>query len=540
MADTADFGAFDYIIVGGGSAGCVLANRLSADASKRVLVLEAGGPDDWMWIHIPAGYTRTIGNPRADWMFKTTPQAALGGREVRFPRGKVLGGSSSINAMLYIRGQAADYDGWRQLGLTGWAWDDVLPYFKKSEDHIDGASPFHGVGGELRVEHARVSWPLLETIRDAAQAIGIEKIDDPNTGDNAGSSYFQVTQKRGRRWSAATAFLKPVLNRQNLQLLTNAVVRRVLFEGARAVGVEFEHGGRVLTAQARAEVVLAAGSVVSPKLLELSGIGDGERLKALGVDVVRHAPGVGENLQDHPQLRPAFKVTGVRTLNTDYYNLFRRAWMGANYALFRRGPLTMAPSQLSAFAKSAPHYATANVQYHFQPLSVEVLGEPLDRFGAFTASVCNLRPTSRGSVHAASPDASDAPLIDPNFLGTEEDMQTASDSLRLTRRIVAQPALARYRPQEFRPGPELTTEADLRRAAAQMCTTIFHPVGTVAMGADGDVMAVLDERMRVRGVEGLRVIDASAMPRLVSGNTNAPTIMMAEKGAAMMIEDARA
>ena len=540
MAETADFGAFDYIVVGAGSAGCVLANRLSADADKRVLVLEAGGQDDWMWIHIPAGYTRTIGNPRADWMFKTTPQAALGGREVRFPRGKVIGGSSSINAMLYIRGQAADYDGWRQLGLTGWAWDDVLPYFKKSEDHIDGPSEFHGAGGELRVEHARVSWPLLETIRDAAMSVGIDKIDDPNTGDNAGSSYFQVTQKRGRRWSAARAFLRPVMGRANLRVVTRAVARRVVFDGVRAVGVEFEQGGEVFVAKARGEVILAAGAVVSPKLLELSGVGDGERLKALGVNVVRHSPGVGENLQDHPQLRPAFKVRGVRTLNTDYYNLVRRAWMGANYALFRRGPLTMSPSLLAAFAKSAPHYATPNVQYHFQPLSVEVLGRPLDRFAAFTASICNLRPTSRGSVHAASPDVHDAPLIDPNFLGTEEDMQVATDSLRLTRRIVAQPPLAPFRPQEFRPGPELTTEADLRRAAAQMCSTIFHPAGTAAMGADGDALAVLDERMRVRGVERLRVIDASAMPRLVSGNTNAPTIMMAEKGAAMVIEDARA
>jgi choline dehydrogenase-like flavoprotein len=380
---------------------------------------------------------------------------------------------------------------------------------------------------------------LLETIRDAAQNVGIEKIDDPNTGDNAGSSYFQVTQKRGRRWSAARAFLKPVLDRANLQVLTRAVARRVVFEGARAVGVEFEQNGQVFVAKARGEVVLAAGAVVSPKLLELSGVGDGERLKSLGVNVVHHSPGVGENLQDHPQLRPAFKVQGVRTLNTDYYNLFRRAWMGVDYALFRRGPLTMAPSQLGAFAKSAPHYATANVQYHFQPLSVEVLGEPLDRFAAFTASICNLRPTSRGQVHAASPDVHDAPLIDPNFLGSEEDMQVATDSLRLTRRIVAQPALARYQPLEFRPGPELTTEADLRRAAAQMCATIFHPAGAAAMGADGDAMAVLDERMRVRGVERLRVIDTSAMPRLVSGNTNAPTIMMAEKGAAMIIEDAR-
>ncbi len=539
MQASTDFGTYDYIIVGAGSAGCLLANRLTANPETRVLLLEAGGKDDWMWIHIPAGYIYTIASPRTDWRFKTTPQASLGGREIGFPRGKVIGGSSSINAMIYMRGQAADYDGWSQMGLSGWGWDDVLPFFKRHEDHIDTANAFHAQGGELRVEHPRVKWTLLEAIRDAAEAAGIEKIADFNTGDNAGSSYFQVTQRAGRRWSAARAFLDPAIQRPNLRLEIGVMVERVLFDGKRACGVRFHRGGLVFDAKADGELILSAGAVASPKILELSGIGDGARLADLGVAAVQHSPGVGENLQDHPQLRPAFRVQGVPTLNTDYRNLFRRARMGIDYALFRTGPLTMAPSQLGAFAKSSPRYATPNLQFHFQPLSLEAWGAGLDPFPAFTASVCNLRPTSRGFIHAASPDPHADPVISPNYLATEEDRQVASDSLRLARHIVAQKPLARYRPQEFRPGPQLTTEAEMREAAAQMASTIFHPAGSAAMGPDHDPMAVLDERMRVRGVTGLRVIDTSAMPRVVSGNTNAPTIMMAEKGAAMVLSDAR-
>ena len=539
MAEAADFGTYDYVIVGAGSAGCLLANRLSADPATRVLLLEAGGKDDWMWIHIPAGYIYTIASPRADWRFKTAPQAGLAGRQVGFPRGKVIGGSSSINAMIYMRGQAADYDGWRQLGLTGWGWDDVLPYFLRHEDHIDGGSDFHGQGGELRVEHPRVKWALLDAIRDAAQAAGIEKISDFNTGDNTGSAYFQVTQRSGRRWSAARAFLDPARNRPNLRVETGVMVERVLFEGKRATGVRFSRGGQAFDAHAAGEVILSAGAVASPKILELSGVGDAARLADLGVPLVQHLPGVGENLQDHPQLRPAFRVEGVRTLNTDYRNLFTRARMGIDYALFRKGPLTMAPSQLGAFAKSSPRYATPNLQFHFQPLSLEAWGAGLDPFPAFTASICNLRPTSRGFIHAAGPDPHADPVISPNYLATEEDRQVASDSLRLARHIVAQAPLARYRPQEFRPGAQLTSEAEIREAAAQMASTLFHPAGSAAMGPDGDPMAVLDKRMRVRGVSGLRVIDTSAMPRVTSGNTNAPTIMMAEKGAAMILEDAR-
>jgi choline dehydrogenase-like flavoprotein len=530
---------FDFIIAGGGSAGCVLANRLSADPGKRVLLLEAGGKDDYIWIRVPVGYLYCIGNPRTDWLYQTEAEEGLGGRALKYPRGRVLGGSSSINGMIYMRGQAADYDGWRQLGLDGWGWDEVLPAFLAHEDHVDGANAFHARGGEWRVEHPRVRWAILDAIRDAAAEAGIPKVPDFNTGDNEGSSYFQVNQKAGRRWSAARGFLKPVLNRPNLRLETGVEVERVIFEGKRATGVAFRKGSERFETRCSGEVILATGAVVSPKLLELSGVGDGARLQALGVPVVRHAPGVGENLQDHLQLRPVFKVAGVPTLNTDYANLLKRAGMGLDYLLRRSGPLTMAPSQVGAFAKSSPRYATANLEFHFQPLSLDKWGDGLHPFGAFTASVCNLRPTSRGSVHAASPDPKAPPRIAPNYLATDEDRQVAVDALKLARRIVAQEPLSGFNPQEYRPGPQLTSDEDLRAAAADIGTTIFHPAGTAAMGPDGDPSAVLDARLRVRGVEGLRVIDTSAMPRIVSGNTNSPTLMIAERGAAFLKADRR-
>jgi choline dehydrogenase-like flavoprotein len=532
-------GEFDTIIVGAGSAGCVLANRLSADPTHRVLLLEAGGRDNWIWFHIPVGYLFAINNPRADWMFRTEAVPGLGGRTLAYPRGRVIGGSSAINAMIYMRGQAADYDGWRQLGLTGWGWEDVLPYFLKHEDHIAPPGPLHRAGGEWRVEHPRIHWPILDVIQAAMASAGIPPVEDFNGGDNFGSSYFQVNQRLGRRWSTARGFLRPVLHRPNLRLETGIHAERILFEGRRASGVELSRQGVRFTAEARAEVILATGAVGSPVLLELSGIGQGERLRALGVPVVSDLPGVGENLQDHLQLRPVFGVSGIRTLNDDYAKLWRRGVMGLQYLLQRRGPLTMAPSQLGAFARSSTDYATANLEFHIQPLSLDSFGDALHRFSAFTASVCNLRPSSRGSVHAGETGVGGVthPRIQPNYLETAEDRRVAVDALRLVRRIVSQAPLARYRPVEVKPGPELTSDDQLEEAARAVGTTIFHPVGTAKMGIDSDPMAVVDGRLRVRGVTGLRVVDASVMPRITSGNTNSPTIMIAEKASAMILAD---
>ncbi|MDQ0315790.1 GMC family oxidoreductase [Amorphus orientalis] len=527
---------YDYIVVGAGSAGCVLANRLSADPNIRVLVLEAGGKDDWIWFHIPVGYLFAIGNPRSDWCFRTAEENGLNGRALAYPRGKVIGGSSAINAMIYMRGQAADYDHWRQLGLEGWGWDDVLPVFKRHEDHFAGASPFHGAGGEWRVEEPRISWPILDAFRDAAEELGIARIPDFNRGDNEGSSYFQVNQKRGVRWSAARGFLKPVLHRKNLTLQTGCTVDRLTIEDGRATAVEWLQDGVRRRAAAKAEIVLASGSIGSVQVLMRSGIGPGEKLQSLGLPVLADRPGVGENLQDHLQLRTIYKVQGARTLNQDYANLLKRAWMGIDYALFRRGPLTMAPSQLGIFAKSGPDVERADLEYHVQPLSLDKFGEPLHPFPAVTASVCNLRPSSRGHVHITSPEPGAAPEIAPNYLATDDDRTTAANAIRLTRRLVGARALARYRPQEMLPGPEVGDDDEaLARAAGDIGTTIFHPVGTAKMGLASDPMAVVDARLRVFGVEGLRVADASVMPTIPSGNTNSPTIMIAEKAAEMML-----
>ena len=532
-------GAFDFIIVGAGTAGCLLANRLSADPRHRVLLLEAGGNDRYIWFHIPVGYLFLIGNPRADWLLKTAPVPGLNGRSLLYPRGKVLGGCSAINGMIYMRGQATDYDGWAQMGLSGWSWEDVLPYFKQHEDFFAGPDALHGQGGEWRVEEPRVRWEILDRFRDAAAQCGIPKVDDFNRGSNEGSAYFQVNQKKGLRWSAARGFLDPIRNRSNLTILTGAEAERIVFDGSRATGLRFRQNGEDRLATARQRIILAAGAVASPKLLMLSGVGDAATLAAFGIEAQAHRPGVGQNLQDHLQIRPIYKVRNVRTLNTDYANLFRRAMMGMEFALFRSGPLTMAPSQLGLFTRSDARFAMPNVQFHVQPLSLDKFGEGLHPFPAFTASVCNLRPTSRGAIRLASPDPFAPPVIDPNYLATDDDRQVAADSLRLVRRIVAADALKPYAPEEFRPGPAVQSEAELIKAAGDLGTTIFHPVGTARMGRRDDAMAVVDERLSVIGTEGLSVVDASVMPTITSGNTNSPTLMIAEKGAAMILADAR-
>lgn len=527
---------YDYVIVGAGPAGCLLANRLSHNPSHRVLLLEAGGQDNYAWIHVPVGYLYCIGNPRTDWCFKTEAEPGLNGRALNYPRGKVLGGCSSINGMIYMRGQSRDYDGWAAQGNVGWSWQDVLPIFKRSESHYAGDSELHGAQGEWRVEQQRLSWTLLDAFREAAAQTGIASISDFNGGDNEGCSYFQVNQRRGVRWNASKAFLRPIAQRPNLTVLTHAEVSRIEFENGRASGVLAQVGQQERRLRARREIILCCGSIGSPMVLQRSGIGPRPLLQKLGIEVRRELPGVGANLQDHLQLRLIYKVSNGHTLNQMAGSLWGKMNMGLRYALNRSGPLAMAPSQLGAFARSGPEQATPNLEYHVQPLSLERFGEPLHRFPAFTASVCDLRPQSRGSVEIRSPLADAAPLIKPNYLSHETDLRVAADAIRLTRRIAAAPALASFDPVEYLPGASLQTEEELRQAASSIGTTIFHPVGTCKMGQGRD--AVVDERLRVHGVVGLRVVDASIMPTIISGNTCSPTVMIAEKAAQMIIEDA--
>ncbi len=544
MAHSAtSFGVFDYVIVGAGTAGCVLANRLSADPDVKVLLLEAGGKDDWIWIHIPVGYLFCIGNPRTDWCYRTEPCEGLNGRSILYARGKVLGGCSSINAMVYMRGQSRDYDGWAAQGNPGWSWNDVFPIFKQSEDHYGGGCDIHGAGGEWRVEEQRLEWKILNAWRDAALQCGIPKVADFNGGDNFGSARFQVNQRKGVRWNASKAFLRPVMQRPNLTVLTNVLAKKVILntrDGVRrAHGVEFVQGNETFVADAQCETILASGAINSPQLLQLSGIGPTKLLDKHGIDVRHGLPGVGENLQDHLQLRMAFKVRGVPTLNEQANSWLGKARMGLQYALFRTGPLTMAPSQLGAFAKSSADVASADLEFHVQPVSLDKFGDPPHPFPAFTASVCNLRPESRGFVRIQSANALQHPLIQPNYLSTEQDRHVAVESLKLARRISAADALAKYHPQEFMPGPSFESDDALIHAAGNVGTTIFHPVGTCKMGPSSDPNAVVDARLRVHGIAQLRVVDASIMPTITSGNTNSPTVMIAERGSEMIREDRR-
>jgi choline dehydrogenase len=532
---------FDYVIIGAGTAGALLANRLSADPNRRVLLIEAGGRDDYHWIHIPVGYLYCIGNPRTDWLYNTEPAAGLNGRSLRYPRGKTLGGSSSINGMIYMRGQARDYDHWAELiGDPTWTWDSVLPAFRKHEDHFVGDDPefarYHGVGGEWRIEKQRLRWDVLDAFAAAAEQCGIPRTSDFNRGNNEGVAYFEVNQKSGWRWNTAKAFLRPACqSRANFSLWTHAHVSRLLIESQdgvhRCVGARVQRDGRMMEVRATREVILCAGSIGSPQLLQLSGIGPAALLRKYGIDVVVDSPGVGANLQDHLQIRAVYKVEGAHTLNVLSSSLYGKAKIGLEYLLRRSGPMSMAPSQLGAFTRSSPAHQWPNLEYHVQPLSLDAFGEPLHRFAAFTASVCNLNPTSRGSVEIRSPRFEDAPAIHPHYLSTEDDRKVAADSLRVTRRIVAQPAMAKYKPQEWKPGVQYQSDEDLARLAGDIATTIFHPVGTTKMGAASDPLAVLDSHMRLRGVAGLRVVDAGAMPTITSGNTNSPTLMMAEKAA---------
>ncbi len=532
---------FDYIIIGAGTAGCLLANRLSADASKRVLLIEAGRKDDYHWIHIPVGYLYCIGNPRTDWLYKTEPDAGLNGRQLRYPRGKTLSGCSSINGMIYMRGQSRDYDQWAQItGDESWRWEQVLPLFKQHEDYHKGADELHGAGGEWRIEKQRLRWDVLDAFAQAAVQAGIPASADFNRGNNEGVGYFEVNQKSGWRWNTAKAFLRPTCyGRPNFELWTSAQVAKLIVDIApdgnkQCTGVQVWNGREMVTATATREVVLSAGSVGSTQILQLSGIGPGELLHQHGVPVVHELPGVGANLQDHLQIRSVYKVQGVKTLNTMANSLWGKAMIGVEYALKRSGPMSMAPSQLGAFTKSDPSLAWPNLEYHVQPLSLDAFGEPLHRFNAFTASVCNLNPTSRGTVQIRSPRFEDAPAIAPNYLSTPEDRQVAADSLRVTRRIVAQAALAKYQPEEWKPGVQYQSDEDLARLAGDIATTIFHPVGTTRMGRADDPMAVVDPQLRVRGIRGLRVADAGVMPTITSGNTNSPTLMIAERAAQLI------
>jgi choline dehydrogenase len=529
----APFGQFDYIVVGAGSGGCVLANRLSAIADARVLLVEAGGSDNRLWVHVPVGYLYTMGDKNVDWCLQTEPEPGLNGRSLAYPRGKVLGGCSSINGMIYMRGQARDYDVWRQMGNPGWGWDDVLPYFRKSERHYGPADAHHSTSGELRVEEQRLHWPVLDAVREAAAELGISPTDDFNRGDNEGAGYFAVNQRSGVRWNARKAFLDPVKHRTNLQIITGAEVERIVIADGRATGIVFHRDGQRFHASAGHEVVLAAGAIGTPKLLELSGIGPGHVLSQHGIAATLELPGVGENLQDHLQIRTVFRITGAKTLNDMTAGWLGKLRVAAEYALRRSGPMAMAPSQLGIFTRSSAQHDSANIEYHVQPLSLDAFGQPLHTFPALTVSVCNLRPESRGTSHIRSASFADAPIIQPNYLSTEADRIIAVDSIKHARQLMATKRLRQYHPEELKPGPSVATEEQLIRAAGDVATTIFHPVGTARMGNDPG--AVVSADLTVHGIQGLSIADASIMPTIPSGNTHAAVTMIAEKAADMIL-----
>ena len=541
MSTSSHQNTYDFIIIGAGSAGCMLAKRLTENPTKRVLLIEAGQNDNYIWIHVPVGYLYCIDNPRADWRFKTAAEKGLNGRSLLYPRGRVLGGCSSINGMIYMRGQEGDYASWVQAtGDDSWSWQNALRRYKSFEDYHGPANQWHGKGGEWTVSKQRLRWPIMDVFKEAAVEAGIPASEDFNQGDNFGVGYFDVSQRKGWRLNTSKAFLRDATKRPNLTVLTEAMVNKLLIDPSskNCYGVQFIKDGKTTEALCntahQGEVILSAGAIGSVQVLERSGIGSAAHLNKLGIPVIADLPGVGENLQDHLQLRMIYKVEGIKTLNTKANSLLGKLLIGMEYVLKRSGPMSMAPSQLGAFAYSSPDQPSANLEYHVQPLSLEKFGEDLHSFNAITASVCNLRPTSRGSVHISSIDPEAPPIIAPNYLSTNEDRKVAADALRLTRKIVESPALKPYTPDEYKPGNQYQSEEELIKAAGDIGTTIFHPVGTCKMGRDDDPMAVLDSQLRVRGIHHLRVVDASAMPTITSGNTAAPTMMIAQRAVELL------